>query len=83
MAPPTGRLPILCTPGTNVVMNGKLFTPHCINSKSKTYHGEQWVTCEIEVHGSGKIKHNHRRPDGDRVRTSRNSTDPRWPTPKR
>ncbi len=27
----------LCTPGTNVVMDGKLFTPHCVNSKSKTY----------------------------------------------
>jgi hypothetical protein len=47
----------LCTPGTNVVMNGKLFTPHCVNSKSKTYHGDQWVTVEIEVHGSGQIKH--------------------------
>jgi hypothetical protein len=38
-------------------MNGKLFTPHCINSKSKTYHGDSWVTCEIEVHGKGQIKH--------------------------
>lgn len=47
----------LCTPGTNVVMNGKLFTPHCTNSKSKTYDGEQWVTCEVEVHGSKLIKH--------------------------
>lgn len=47
----------LCTPGTNVVMNDKLFTTHCINSKSKTYHGEQWVRAEIEVHGDGMIKH--------------------------
>lgn len=47
----------LCTPGTHVVMDGKLFKPHCINSKSKTYHGEQWVTAEIEVHGSQVIKH--------------------------
>ncbi len=47
----------LCTPGTNVVMNGKLFTPHCTNSKSKTYHGDQWVTCEIEVRGNKVIKH--------------------------
>src|SRR4249919_2229226 len=29
----------LCTPGTNVVMNDKLETRHCINSKSKTYEG--------------------------------------------
>src|SRR5258708_26889413 len=27
----------LCTPGTNVVRDGKLFTPHCLNSTSKTY----------------------------------------------
>jgi len=47
----------LCTPGTNVVMDGKLFTPHCINSTSETYHGDQWVTVEIEVHGSKVIKH--------------------------
>ncbi len=33
----------LCTPGTNVVMNGKLITEHCISSTSKTYPGEQWV----------------------------------------
>jgi len=36
----------LCTPGTNVVINDKLFTPHCLSSKSKTYHGDQWVTAE-------------------------------------
>jgi len=47
----------LCTPGTNVVMDGKLFTPHCVNSTSETYHGDQWVTVEIEVHGSKLIKH--------------------------
>jgi hypothetical protein len=47
----------LCTPGTNVVMDGKLFTPHCINSKSKTYAGDQWVTAEVEVHGNKVIKH--------------------------
>jgi len=47
----------LCTPGTHVVMNEKLLTQHCFNSKSKTYHGDQWVTAEIEVHGNGVIKH--------------------------
>jgi len=47
----------LCTPGTHVVMSGKLIKRHCINSKSKTYHGEQWVTCEVEVRGSQTIKH--------------------------
>jgi hypothetical protein len=51
---PTGNL---CTPGTHVVMDGKLLTRHCTNSNSKTYHDDQWVTFEAEVHGNGIIKH--------------------------
>ena len=51
---PTGNL---CTPGTHVVMNGELLTRHCTNSRSQTYHGDQWVTVEVEVHGSGVIRH--------------------------
>ncbi|MGH9838641.1 MAG: 3-keto-disaccharide hydrolase [Blastocatellia bacterium] len=47
----------LCTPGTNVEMNGKLFTPHCVNSTSKTYDGDQWVRVEVEVLGSERIRH--------------------------
>lgn len=47
----------VCTPGTNIVMGDKLITQHCTNSRSKTYHGDQWVTVEVEVHGNGKIKH--------------------------
>lgn len=47
----------LCTPGTNVEMDGKLFTPHCINSKSKTYDGDQWVRAELLVDGDKQIKH--------------------------
>jgi hypothetical protein len=47
----------LCTPGTNVVMNGQLETRHCVNSSSKTFDGDQWVRVEIEVHGGGAIVH--------------------------
>lgn len=47
----------MCSPGTHVVMDGKLFKTHCTNSKSKTYHGDVWVTAELEVHGSGTVKH--------------------------
>ena len=47
----------LCTPGTNVERNGKLYTPHVLNSSSETYHGEQWVTVEVEVRGSKYFKH--------------------------
>jgi len=47
----------LCTPGTNVVMENKLVTRHCTNSGSDTYHGDQWVTAEVEVRGNEIIKH--------------------------
>jgi hypothetical protein len=47
----------LCTPGTNVVMDGKLITTHCIPSTSKTYHGDQWVRAEVLVLGDEKIEH--------------------------
>jgi hypothetical protein len=47
----------LCTPGTHVVMDGQLITRHCTNSKSQTYHGDQWVTVEVEVRGSESFKH--------------------------
>jgi hypothetical protein len=47
----------LCTPGTNVVMKDELKKQHCINSTSPTFHGEQWVTAEIEVRNSEIIRH--------------------------
>ena len=47
----------LCTPGTNVVMGDTLFTPHCVNSASKTYHGDQWVEVEALVLGDSLIQH--------------------------
>lgn len=47
----------LCTPGTNVVMDDELFTPHCVNSNSKTYHGDQWVTAEFIVLADSVIHH--------------------------
>ena len=47
----------VCTPGTNIVMNGQLHTPHCTNSTSKTYDGDQWVRVEALVHGDELIRH--------------------------
>ncbi len=47
----------LCTPGTHVVMNGQLHTPHCTNSTSRTYDGDQWVRVEVLVHGNEQIRH--------------------------
>ena len=47
----------LCTPGTHVFMADTLFTNHCINSKSKTYHGDQWVNVEFHVFGDSLVQH--------------------------
>ncbi len=47
----------VCSPGTNIEMNGKLIEQHVINSTSKTYHGDQWVTVEVEVCGGEIIRH--------------------------
>jgi len=47
----------LCTPGSHVVMNGKLHTPHCTNSSSQTYEGDQWVRVEVLVHGDELVRH--------------------------
>jgi hypothetical protein len=47
----------LCTPGTHVLINDQLETRHCISSKSKTFHGDQWVMLEVEVRGGEIIKH--------------------------
>ena len=47
----------LCTPGTEVYMNGKIVTDHCTDSNSKTYHGDQWVKAEAIVYGDSLIHH--------------------------
>lgn len=47
----------LCTPGTNVVMDGKLVTKHCIQSTSKTYDGDGWVSAEARVLGDSETTH--------------------------
>lgn len=47
----------LCTPGTQVYMHGKLNPEHCIDSDSKTYDGDQWVTAEAIVLGDSIVHH--------------------------
>ena len=51
---PTGNL---CTPGTHISIDNILITEHCNKSTSQTYHGDQWVNLEIEVHNDSIIKH--------------------------
>ena len=47
----------VCTPGTQIFLGGKVDKRHCVESRSKTFAGDQWVTVEIEAHGSEKIIH--------------------------
>lgn len=46
----------VCTPGTNIEMDGKLETKHCINSTSKTFRNDVWVRAEVLVLGDSIIK---------------------------
>ena len=47
----------VCTPGTEIVIDGSLYPEHCLNSTSKTYDGDQWVRAEMLVLGAGQITH--------------------------
>ncbi len=47
----------LCTPHTHVSFGPKLEKTHCINSNSKTYHGDEWYEAEVLVLGDSLIQH--------------------------
>jgi len=47
----------VCTPGTNIVLNGRLHTAHCTESSSKTYKASQWVRSEMLVLADSIVKH--------------------------
>ena len=47
----------VCTPGTNIVMNGELILDHCINSSSENFYGDDWITADVEVRGNEVIYH--------------------------
>ena len=47
----------LCSPGTAVERFGEIDYSHCINSSSKTYNGDQWVSVEVLVMGEEYIAH--------------------------
>jgi hypothetical protein len=51
---PTGNM---CSPGTEVIYNGKMYPGHCINSSSETYFGDQWVSAELIVLGDSMVYH--------------------------
>lgn len=54
----------LVTPGTHAVIDGELREDHIIESTSDTYHGDQWVSVELEVHGNDLAIH---RVEGEEV----------------
>lgn len=45
----------MCSPGTNVVMDGELVTQHCINSATPAPPNGEWVLAEIEVGLDGVV----------------------------
>lgn len=51
---PTGNV---CTPGTEIRIDGELLPDHCANSSSKFYKGDEWVTFEMEVYGDSLVRH--------------------------
>ena len=48
----------VCTPGTNLEIDGKLTTAHIIEAKNSSLSPmDTWVTAEIEVHGHDEVIH--------------------------
>ena len=47
----------MCSPGTQVFINATMVKGHCLNSKSQTYAGDQWVRVEVEVRGGEHLTH--------------------------
>jgi len=65
----------VCTPGTNLELEGKLVTQHIVESTAPTFSAEEWVKVEVEVHGSELVIH---RINGVEVlRYQRPQLDPR------
>ncbi len=56
----------VCTPGTEITIDGQAARPHCVNSRSGTYDGDGWVRVEAIVYGDSLIRHI---VDGDTVLT--------------
>lgn len=51
---PTGNM---CSPGTDVVLNGRIDPRHCISSASDTYQWNEWVKAELIVYADSIVHH--------------------------
>ena len=48
----------VCTPGTDIFMNGALVKAHCTNSSSRRYVEDgAWVSVQVEVLGHERVRH--------------------------
>jgi hypothetical protein len=47
----------MCSPGTEIEYQGKLYDGHCLNSNSKTYHKDEWVKAELIVWNDSLVQH--------------------------
>lgn len=47
----------MCSPGTDVTIDGLTARAHCVNSKSPTFDGDQWVRVEAIVRQGSSITH--------------------------
>ena len=47
----------MCSPGTQVFIDGTMVKGHCLDSKSQTYAGDQWVRVEVAVRGGERLIH--------------------------
>ena len=59
----------ICSPGTDIDINGKKAKYHCVNSSSKTYNNDDWVNVEVIVYSDSII---HHLVEGDTVLTYSN-----------
>ena len=49
---PTGNV---CTPGTNLEIDGELVTQHIVKSSAPTFPADEWVQIELEVRGNVEV----------------------------
>jgi hypothetical protein len=47
----------VCSPGTDIVFQGRIYPDHCLESASPTFNGEEWVRVEFVVLGNALITH--------------------------
>lgn len=51
---PTGNM---CSPGTEIVYQGKKYDGHCLNSSSRTFRADEWVKAELIVLADSLVTH--------------------------